>query len=47
MARELRIAADTVRKWRRRFLAERLDGRPTNPGRDDRRPSAWIRWKRS
>jgi transposase-like protein len=24
VARELRVAADTVRKWRRRFLAERL-----------------------
>jgi transposase-like protein/transposase len=26
VARELGIAADTVRKWRRRFLADRLDG---------------------
>ncbi|MFD5819874.1 transposase [Streptomyces sp. NPDC127038] len=26
VARELRVAADTVRKWRRRFVAERLNG---------------------
>jgi hypothetical protein len=31
VARELRIAADTVRKWRRRFLAERLDGLADEP----------------
>jgi transposase len=31
VARELRISADTVRKWRRRFLAERLDGLADEP----------------
>ncbi|GAA3372580.1 hypothetical protein GCM10017744_104660 [Streptomyces antimycoticus] len=31
VARELRISADTVRKWRRRFLAERLEGLADEP----------------
>ncbi|MFI6038101.1 helix-turn-helix domain-containing protein [Streptomyces sp. NPDC051315] len=31
VARELRVAADTVRRWRRRFLAERLDGLADEP----------------
>ncbi|CAM5327853.1 hypothetical protein SANTM175S_08087 [Streptomyces antimycoticus] len=31
VARELRVAADQVRKWRRRFLAERLDGLTDEP----------------
>ncbi|MFI9825238.1 IS630 family transposase [Streptomyces sp. NPDC052013] len=31
VARSLRISADTVRKWRRRFLSERLDGLADEP----------------
>ncbi|MGW7709435.1 helix-turn-helix domain-containing protein, partial [Streptomyces sp. NPDC054771] len=31
VARDLRVAADTVRKWRRRFLAGRLDGLVDEP----------------
>ncbi|MGW2770055.1 helix-turn-helix domain-containing protein [Streptomyces sp. NPDC001275] len=31
VARNLRISADTVRKWRRRFLAERLGGLTDEP----------------
>jgi transposase len=31
VARDLRVTADTVREWRRRFLAERLDGLADEP----------------
>ncbi|MFI0967881.1 helix-turn-helix domain-containing protein [Streptomyces sp. NPDC021080] len=31
VARDLRVSADTVRKWRRRFLAGRLDGLTDEP----------------
>ncbi|MFD7817708.1 helix-turn-helix domain-containing protein [Streptomyces sp. NPDC059785] len=37
MARQLRVTADTVRKWRRRFLAERLEG----PADQTNEPYVW------
>ncbi|MFD7711045.1 helix-turn-helix domain-containing protein [Streptomyces sp. NPDC059786] len=37
VARQLRVTADTVRKWRRRFLAERLEG----PADQTNEPYVW------
>ncbi|MET9663630.1 helix-turn-helix domain-containing protein [Streptomyces sp. NPDC006510] len=49
VARDLRVAADTVRNWRRRFLADRLDGlvggRPGRACSGDR-GGAWTRGAR-
>ncbi|MGC9499306.1 helix-turn-helix domain-containing protein [Streptomyces sp. WG7] len=41
VARDLRVTADTVRKWRRRFLAERLAG-PADEPRPGRPPNVSI-----
>ncbi|WP_162001796.1 helix-turn-helix domain-containing protein [Streptomyces violaceusniger] len=45
-AHELRIAADTMRKWRRRFLAERLDGLADEP-RSGRPPTISVGQRRT
>src|ERR1700694_1886256 len=45
VAEQLRVTAGTVTRWRRRFIAKRLDG-PLDegrPGRDARRRSCWTR----
>jgi transposase-like protein len=46
VAARLGISRTTVRKWRDRFLAWRLDGLGDKLGRAYRAPSATPRWRR-